>query len=220
MRNETKQKLLLDLDRRFVRQREGGNGKMLDYIDNHYAISMANEIFDFDWCSETLKNEHIATVDYVDKFGKVKKNVGYRAIVRVTVDGIFKDGSGYGDGIDTNEIKAHELALKEAETDARKRALMQFGNPLGLELYGKDSSFKNAAAMRKAAKEIEDALSKALTNEDLDNISVEFKSEFNMMKISQSEPERMMYQQLVTEAKRLREEFNRMDKNETQFRPE
>lgn len=211
MKDQIKQKLQLDLDRRFVKQREGGGGKMLDYIDNHYAISMANEIFDFDWCSETLKLEHIATVDFVDKFGKVKKNVGYRAIVRVTVDGVWKDGSGYGDGIDTNEIKAHELALKEAETDARKRALMQFGNPLGLELYGKDSSFKNAAAMRKACKEIEDALAKATTNEDLDNISVEFKNEFNMLKISQSESEKMMYAQIITEAKRLREEFNRMD---------
>jgi hypothetical protein len=31
--------------------------------------------------------------------------------------------------------QAHESALKEAETDAMKRALMTFGNPFGLALY-------------------------------------------------------------------------------------
>jgi hypothetical protein len=33
--------------------------------------------------------------------------------------------------------QAHESALKEAETDAMKRALMTFGNPFGLVLYDK-----------------------------------------------------------------------------------
>ncbi len=33
--------------------------------------------------------------------------------------------------------QAHQSALKEAETDAMKRALMTFGNPFGLALYDK-----------------------------------------------------------------------------------
>ena len=33
---------------------------------------------------------------------------------------------------------AHESALKEAETDAMKRALMTFGNPFGLALYDRE----------------------------------------------------------------------------------
>jgi hypothetical protein len=33
--------------------------------------------------------------------------------------------------------QAHESALKEAETDAMKRALMAFGNPFGLALHNK-----------------------------------------------------------------------------------
>ncbi len=33
--------------------------------------------------------------------------------------------------------QAHESALKEAETDAMKRAFMTFGNPFGLALYDK-----------------------------------------------------------------------------------
>ena len=42
---------------------------------------------------------------------------------------------------------ARESALKEAETDATKRALMTFGNPFGLALYDKQQrQVSNAAA--------------------------------------------------------------------------
>lgn len=34
--------------------------------------------------------------------------------------------------------EAHEKALKEAETDAMKRALTTFGNPFGLALYDRE----------------------------------------------------------------------------------
>jgi DNA repair and recombination protein RAD52 len=36
--------------------------------------------------------------------------------------------------------QAHESAIKEAETDAMKRALMTFGNPFGLALYDKEQA--------------------------------------------------------------------------------
>ena len=36
--------------------------------------------------------------------------------------------------------EAHESALKEAETDAMKRALATFGNLFGLALYDKEQS--------------------------------------------------------------------------------
>ncbi|MFM9102460.1 MAG: Rad52/Rad22 family DNA repair protein [Cyanobium sp.] len=41
------------------------------------------------------------------------------------------------EGFDVDLGQAHESALKEAETDAMKRALMTFGNPFGLALYDK-----------------------------------------------------------------------------------
>lgn len=205
--DKVKQLLKADLDPRFIKTREGSGGKQLSYVDNHYVIATANELFDNNWTSETLRLEHIATVDYKDKNGNLKKNVGYRATVRVTINGIFRDGSGYGDSIEGNEIKAHELALKEAETDARKRALMQFGNPFGLELYDKDMTFKNAAAMRKACQEIEKALEDATCDEDLDNIASVHKQDLAMLKNSKSETERQMYGQLIAEAQRLRGAF-------------
>jgi hypothetical protein len=42
--------------------------------------------------------------------------------------------------------QAHESALKEAETDAMKRALMTFGNPFGLALYDKRQRQVSSAA--------------------------------------------------------------------------
>jgi hypothetical protein len=50
---------------------------------------------------------------------------------------VVREGSGAGHGIDVDLGQAHESALKEAETDAMKRALMTFGNPFGLALYDK-----------------------------------------------------------------------------------
>ncbi|EAQ68841.1 rad52/22 double-strand break repair family protein [Synechococcus sp. RS9909] len=50
---------------------------------------------------------------------------------------LIREGSGAGQGIDLDQGLAHESALKEAETDATKRALMSFGNAFGLALYDK-----------------------------------------------------------------------------------
>ena len=66
----------------------------------------------------------------------------YIARVRVTVSAgihgtLIREGTGAGHGIDTDLGLAHESAIKEAETDAMKRALMTFGNPFGLALYDK-----------------------------------------------------------------------------------
>jgi hypothetical protein len=63
--------------------------------------------------------------------------VTYIARVSITVGTLVREGTGAGHGIDTDLGLAHESAIKEAETDAMKRALMTFGNPFGLALYDK-----------------------------------------------------------------------------------
>jgi hypothetical protein len=67
--------------------------------------------------------------------------ITYIARVRITITAgnrtLIREGSGAGHGIDIDQGLAHESALKEAETDATKRALMTFGNPFGLALYDK-----------------------------------------------------------------------------------
>ena len=68
----------------------------------------------------------------------------YVAKVRVSVRAgkitIVREGSGMGEGVAPTPGKAHELALKGAETDATKRALATFGNPFGLALYDREKA--------------------------------------------------------------------------------
>jgi hypothetical protein len=66
----------------------------------------------------------------------------YIARVRVRVRAgdkeICREGCGSGHGVGLTPGEAHESAIKEAETDAMKRALSTFGNPFGLALYDKE----------------------------------------------------------------------------------
>ena len=78
--------------------------------------------------------------------------------MRVTVGGpglplVIREGCGAGHGIDTDLGQAHESALKEAETDAMKRALMTFGNPFGLALYDKQQREVSGSAAAAAAEQ-------------------------------------------------------------------
>ena len=68
----------------------------------------------------------------------------YVAKVRISVRAgditIVREGSGMGEGTAPTPGKAHELALKGAETDGTKRALATFGNPFGLALYDREQA--------------------------------------------------------------------------------
>lgn len=121
-----------------VKGRKQGGGQV-QYIEGWLAIAEANRIFGFGaWSRETVDLRQLGEPREVD--GKMR--VEYLARVRITVwlDGsapVARDGCGFGQGIDRDVGQAHESALKEAETDAMKRALMTFGNPFGLALYDK-----------------------------------------------------------------------------------
>lgn len=124
------------LDRAVVATREQA-GRSLSYIEAWHAIAEANRIFGFDgWNRETVDLRQLGEPREVS--GKYR--VGYSAKVRITVGNIIREGCGFGSGIDKDVDQAHESALKEAESDAMKRALMTFGNPFGLALYDKTQS--------------------------------------------------------------------------------
>lgn len=109
-------------------------GRSLSYVEAWHAIAEANRIFGFDaWNRETVELRLLGEPRLTD--GKYR--VGYMAKVRVTVGDVIREGCGFGSGIDKDPDQAHESALKEAESDAMKRALMTFGNPFGLALYDK-----------------------------------------------------------------------------------
>ena len=135
--------LAAPLDRANVRQREQGRGKVA-YLEGWQLIAEANRIFGFDgWQRQTIAVRCVAQAERtIGRDQKPGWGVTYTARVRVTVTAgglppLIREGTGAGHGIDCDLGQAHESAIKEAETDAMKRALMTFGNPFGLGLYDK-----------------------------------------------------------------------------------
>ena len=120
-----------------VKERDGNRDGtfQIAYVEGHHVIAEANRIFGFGgWNSETVEAGLVSEDD---------KCISYIAKVRITVGDVTREGYGSGHGRFGSIGEKHESAIKEAETDARKRAFMQFGNQFGLSLYnGKDKSWK------------------------------------------------------------------------------
>lgn len=145
------------LDRAKVRQREQGRSSV-SYLEGWQVIAEANRIFGFDgWQRETValrcvnQSERTIGARGSSRDQRPGWGVTYTARVRITVgegtgSPLIREGCGAGHGIDTDLGQAHESALKEAETDAMKRALMTFGNPFGLALYDKQQREVTGAA--------------------------------------------------------------------------
>jgi recombination DNA repair RAD52 pathway protein len=123
-----------------VKTREQGKST-LSYVEAWHVIDEANKIFGYDaWDRETTECRCVMERERKIGQGQYQRDgwgVTYTAKVRVTVGRVIREGSGAGHGIDADLGLAHESALKEAESDAMKRALMTFGNPFGLALYDK-----------------------------------------------------------------------------------
>jgi DNA recombination protein Rad52 len=135
--------LAAPLDRAKVRQREQGRSSV-SYLEGWQVIAEANRIFGFDgWQRETVALRCVNQSERsIGRDGRSGWGVTYTARVRITVGAtdagpVIREGCGAGHGIDTDLGQAHESAIKEAETDAMKRALMTFGNAFGLALYDK-----------------------------------------------------------------------------------
>lgn len=110
-----------------------------DYIEGWHAMAEANRIFGFGEWSYTVP-ECVCVHQGAREIGQAKKpgfGVTYTAKVSVVVAGTIREDFGAGHGYDVDCGLAHESAIKEAVTDALKRALRSFGNPFGLALYDK-----------------------------------------------------------------------------------
>lgn len=121
-----------------VKTRKQG-GREVSYIEGWKAVEEANRIFGFDgWTRETVDIKCVSEGERkIGRDGDSGYGVTYIVKVRVMVGNVCREGCGAGHGIDRDLGQAHESAIKEAETDAMKRALMTFGNPFGLALYDK-----------------------------------------------------------------------------------
>ncbi len=135
--------LAAPLDRANVRQREQGRGKV-NYLEGWQLIAEANRIFGLAGGQrQTITVRWVVQAERT--IGREQRpgwGVTYTARVRVTVTAgdlppLIREGTGAAHGIDADLGQAHESALKEAETDAMKRALMPFGIPFGLALHDK-----------------------------------------------------------------------------------
>lgn len=150
------QRLAQPLDAARVKVRDSGRGgQKLAYLETHDVIRAANDIFGFgQWGHEIIELRPIAPVTVTNPEGKVGQQVGYICIVRLTVaDCVPVSGVGYGDAVEYREsapVTAHELAAKEAESDALKRALKNYGDQFGLALYDKQATQNGHVVMNPA----------------------------------------------------------------------
>jgi len=108
-------------------------GKYGEYVEGWHVIAEANRIFGFAGWSYSL--DALVKTNQAEKSGK--HYVGYAATVTVAVDAVSRTDVGHGQGQMGNEGDSHDSAIKEAVTDALKRALRTFGNQFGLALYDK-----------------------------------------------------------------------------------
>lgn len=155
------------LSQQIVKTRSQG-GRLLSYIEGWWAISEANRVFGFgSWNQQIIDMKCVSERER--KIGQARKDgwsVSYVTTIRLTVNGIIREGVGAGHGIDADLGLAHESAAKEAATDAMKRAFMTFGNIFGLALYDKDQrnvedrppSLESVTEIEKANKKFVEAL--------------------------------------------------------------
>ena len=143
-------KLAGKLPERFVKTRTE-RGMTLSYVEGWHVIDEANRIFGFDgWDRETMSAECVWQDVRISP-----KACSYAVRVRIKVRAgktiVAREGTGIGHGTGATLGEAHESALKEAETDATKRALITFGNLFGLALYDKEQAGVQRAKSLEAA---------------------------------------------------------------------
>lgn len=152
LNNQQLAALAAHLDRAKVHEREQGRSKVSD-LEGWPVIAEANRTFDFDGGQrETVEVRCVAERERsIGSSGCSGWGVTYTVRVRVRVGSLIREGTGAGHGIDGDLGQAHESAIKEAETDAMKRALMAFGKPFGLALYDKQQREVSSAGATSAA---------------------------------------------------------------------
>jgi len=183
---EQTEQLNQPIDPKVVAFRKQGN-MQLAYLESWYVINEANRIFGFDgWSSETIQLDCVQSDDFC---------VTYIAKVRVTVGDVIREGvgAGHGKGERVNLGDKHESAVKEAESDARKRAFMQFGSQLGLSLYDRSKAWKNPKKDRSAEPVdnilvlAKDAITKATDRKKLDEIAKRIGQRYDENQISRKD---------------------------------
>lgn len=121
-----------------VSEREGPGKIKLSFIEGYRIIDRMNIIFgSTGWSNEMIELHE----KFLDKEPDGHYVCTYTSTQRVDIEGLNSHtGSGTGHGKSRKKGEAIESAMKEAETDAIKRACIKFGKSLGLALYDKEKS--------------------------------------------------------------------------------
>lgn len=144
--SKTLEELRTELDAKIPRdcvQSRSNGGFNLSYLAGHYVIDRLNKVLgqgNWEYTTEEMRLVHAG--EGLDRYNKPVFSVHYIAKVnlRASIGGTIVTFSdyGYGDGSDKqSQGKAHELAVKEAVTDAIKRNAKNLGMSMGLALYDK-----------------------------------------------------------------------------------
>lgn len=180
-----------ELSPSFVKERNQA-GINLKYIEGYNSELNANRIFKYSWDKEILSQDKLYERSYKNSKGNDMIEVAYSCRIRVCfkIDGqkYFRDGSGFGNGQASigQPSQAHELAIKESETDGLKRALKSLGKQFGLGLYDKEievkETYETAVRTSLELKEAIEVLNKCKTKEEVreafKNYNGQYKNEF------------------------------------------
>ena len=127
------------IPRSAVSERDGGGGRRLSYLEGHYVIDRLNKVFgNLGWSHSIHDVRQVVNTTSKGEFPAYLVRV-HLSIHSLGVGGIHdKYSEAYGYGADKSGQNAHELAIKEAVTDAIKVAAKNLGMSMGLALYSKD----------------------------------------------------------------------------------
>jgi len=135
------------IPRDVIKERDGGGNRKLSYLEGHYVINRLNKVLGVgNWATQIIETKCVYSGMVLDSYGKEKQSASYTARVRLVVE--FPNGKrtefedvGFGNGFDKADPgKPHELATKEAITDAIKRCAKNLGSSMGLALYDKEQT--------------------------------------------------------------------------------
>lgn len=125
-----------------VQKRKGAGGKDLSYVSAEFVKRQMNAAFGpLGWSCRTTRLEILRQGEYQTKDGP-KFGCVFMSEVEVEVHAghVRMTGVGFGNGscrLEDDGMAAYELAGKEAESDALKRAVNRLGDRFGAALYDK-----------------------------------------------------------------------------------
>jgi recombination DNA repair RAD52 pathway protein len=121
--------------------RVGKDGKGFAHLEAWDVRAHLIRIFGFaKWSQELIELEPIFETS-IEKDGKTRWTVAYRATVRLTIytgdleDAIYTEAAVGDSQNNPSRADAHDMAIKTAESQAFKRCAINLGDQFGLSLY-------------------------------------------------------------------------------------